>query len=197
MIILGSFVAVAVPLALLFHFVHRRVYRSIDRTIFDAIPFLMEVDYDQLDALLDATDEQNLREHLSKREFRGAQEKRIRLLLELLRRMVANARVLVELGESDQRRGWRAGQPEWVELGAGLAEAGIKFWGGAAFIQIAMHWRLVISVLFPFVKTGNISPVRNSEGFDLFDCYQKMVDAALNLGQAYGDDIHQRLARAL
>jgi hypothetical protein len=197
MIILAGFVLVAVPLLFLISALHRRVYRSIDRTIFDAIPFLMEVDYDQLEALLDAADEQNLRGHLSKREFRKAQQKRMRLLLELLRRMIANARVLSELGESDQRRGWRAGQPEWVQLGAELAEAATKFWGGAASIQIAVHGELILSVLFPFLKTDNIAGLRNYGGFDLFECYQRMVNAAMGLGQAYGDDIHQRLVRAL
>lgn len=197
MIILAGFVIIAVPLLFVISAVHRRVYRSINRTIFDAIPFLTDVDYDQLEGLLDAMDEQNLRDHLGRRDFRKAQQKRMRLLLELLRRMVANARVLVELGESDQKRGWRAGQPEWVQLGSELAEAATKFWGGAASIQLWLHERLIISVLFPLAETRNISPVRSYGSFDLFDCYQKMVDAALNLGQAYGDDIHQKLVRAL
>lgn len=197
MIILGAFVAIAGPLLFVIFALHRRVYGSIDRTILDAIPFLMEVDYDQLEGLLDAMDEQNLRDHLSRREFRRAQQKRMRLLLELLRRMVANARVLVELGESDQRRGRRARQPEWVHLGSELAEAAANFWRGAAFIQIWLHGRLIISALFPFVETRAISGLRNYDGFNLFDRYQKMVDAALTLGQAYGDDIHQRLVRTL
>lgn len=175
----------------------RLVYRSGYRTIFDTIPFLIEVDYDQLDALLDEIDEKNLREHLGKREFRKAQQKRMKLLLALLRWMAANAHFLVELGRNDERRGVRAGEPEWRQLGAELVHTATKFWEGAFFIRLKVHAWLIKSVFLPFSETANISSLRRLGDFDLFEGYQKMVDAALNLGQAYGDDIHQRLVDAL
>lgn len=197
MIILTWFVLFAIVVTAVIGVFRRLVYRSGYRTVFDTIPFLIEVDYDQLEALLDDRDEKNLREHLSKREFRKAQQKRMKLLLELLRRMAANAHLLLELGRHDERRGVRADEPQWQQLGSELAYTAIKFWEGAFFVRLTVHSRLIKSVFLPFSETENISSLRHLGEFDLFDGYQKMVDAALNLGQAYGDDIHQKLVEAL
>jgi hypothetical protein len=197
MIFLTQLVLFAIVAATVTRVFRRLVYRSGYRTIFDTIPFLIEVDYDQLEALLDEMEEKNLRAHLGKREFRKAQQKRMKLLLVLLRWMAANAQFLVELGRNDERRGVRAGEPEWRQLGAELTGTATKFWEGAFFVRLTVHVWLIKSVFLPFSETANLSSLRNPGGFDLFEGYQKMVDAALNLGQAYGDDIHQKLVEAL
>lgn len=191
-----SFLAAAL-VALLFSRLYRRIYRNRKANVLDAIAFLVPVDYDQLEALLDAQDERNLREHLRPREFREAQQKRMRLFLELLRRMTANAYLLLELGRHDIQRGRKAAELEWIKLGAELENSALDFISIAVNIRITLHASLIKSVFLPFSETANISSLRRFGEFDLFQGYQKMVDAALNLSHAYGDDIHQKLVEAL
>jgi len=80
----------------------------------------------------------------------------MRLLLELVRRMDQNARVLLELGQSDRKRGWKYDEPEWVQLGEELVRAALNFHGGALTIKFALHRWLVRSVAFPLGRSRDL-----------------------------------------
>ena len=56
---------------------------------------------------------------------------------------------------------------------------------------------MIKSVLLPAVSVPSIAILRKFETFDLFDAYEAMRLAAENLGAAYGDEFHQKLAQSL
>jgi hypothetical protein len=72
------------------------------RDVDDVIPFLYPVNLALAKSLLDPASEFEYRWRLSPREFRAAQRKRMRLYLELTRRMAHNSRVLVEYAVAEK-----------------------------------------------------------------------------------------------
>lgn len=66
------------------------------RDIDDVVPFLYPVDVSLVESLLDPAADFELRWQLSPRAFREAQRRRMRLYLEMVRRMSHNSEVLVE-----------------------------------------------------------------------------------------------------
>ena len=194
--IIGFFLGIAALLLLVGH-LYRRIYRPRDRNIYDAIPFLLEVDCEELEKLLDPVSEQYLRSNLGEKKFRKAQQKRMQLLLELARRMNHNAAILLELGHHDREKGWRSKEEEWQALGEELVKASLEFRGGGIAIKFALHRWLIRSVVFPFGRAPSIASLRKFDSFNIFHSYQRMVDAALDLGQAYGEEVHQKLVVAL
>jgi hypothetical protein len=68
----------------------------------DVIPFLYPVDISLAESILDPVTEFEFRWRLSPRQFREAQRKRMRLYLELTRRMAHNSRVLVEYADAEK-----------------------------------------------------------------------------------------------
>jgi hypothetical protein len=74
-----------------------------DVDVDDVIPFLYPVDLSLAESLLDPAAEFEFRWKLSPRQFREAQRKRMRLYLELTRRMAHNSRVLVEYADAEKQ----------------------------------------------------------------------------------------------
>ncbi len=68
----------------------------------DVIPFLYPVDISLAESLLDPAAEFEFRWRLGKPAFREAQRKRMRLYLEVIRRMSHNSRVLVEYANAEK-----------------------------------------------------------------------------------------------
>ncbi len=73
-----------------------------DADIDDVIPFLYPVDLSLAESLLDPASEFECRWKLNPARFREAQRKRMRLYLELTRRMAHNAKVLVEYADAEK-----------------------------------------------------------------------------------------------
>lgn len=195
-IVAGVVVATLVILAFAAK-LYRLVYDLVDPTIADVIPFLIEVSHEELEALLDPTAERYLRMNLGEREFRKAQQRRMKLMLRLVGQMDQNARALLALGRRERKRGWKAKEPQWKDLGEDLVNASLNFRGGAIAIRLTLHKRLIKSVVLPFGRAANLAPLSSFEGFELFGAYQHMVDAALSLAGAYGDGIREKMANAL
>jgi hypothetical protein len=83
----------------------RRAWTRFPRRDFDdVVYFLYPVDLSLAESLLDPAAEFEYRWRLSPREFREAQRKRMRLYLELVRRMSHNSKVLVEFGNAEINR---------------------------------------------------------------------------------------------
>jgi hypothetical protein len=92
------------------------------RDLDDVIPFLYPVDLSLAESLLDPAAEFEFRWKLSPREFREAQRKRMRMYLELTRRMAHNATVLVEYADAEKR----SGDPRRSGLASTLQEKAIE-----------------------------------------------------------------------
>jgi hypothetical protein len=75
-----------------------------DVDVDDVIPFLYPVDISLAESLLDPATEFEFRWKLGPPQFREAQRKRMRLFLELTRRMAHNSKVLVEYADSEKNR---------------------------------------------------------------------------------------------
>src|SRR5580698_3131489 len=67
-----------------------------DRTADDVVDFLLPVDLEKAETLLDANAETLLRCDLSRKEFRKMQRKRIHLYVAFVHRMAHNAAVLID-----------------------------------------------------------------------------------------------------
>lgn len=98
------------------------LWRPPDRSIEDAVDFLVPVDLGKLEDLLDAAAEGRIRTSASVTEFRSIQRQRMYLYLEFLRRMSHNSGVLIQLGNC-QVNGGRA---ELIEMARGLQDDGVR-----------------------------------------------------------------------
>src|SRR5215475_5093126 len=67
-----------------------------DRTADDVVDFLLPVDLEKAESLLDVSTETHLRCDLSRKEFRRLQRKRIHLYVAFVHRMAHNAAVLID-----------------------------------------------------------------------------------------------------
>jgi hypothetical protein len=93
-----------------------------ERDVDDVIPFLYPVDVSLAESLLDPAVEFGYRWKLNPRQFRQAQRKRMRLYLELTRRMAHNSRVLVEYADAERK----SGDPQRERAAAALQEKAIE-----------------------------------------------------------------------
>jgi hypothetical protein len=71
-------------------------FRFPERTAQDVVDFLLPVDMEKVEALLDPVAEGTLRRQLDPEEFRQLQRKRIHLYLSFVKRMAHNASVLID-----------------------------------------------------------------------------------------------------
>ncbi len=108
-----------------------------DVDVDDVVPFLYPVDISLAESLLDPAAEFEFRWQMGPLQFRQAQRKRMRMLLEVTRRMAHNSKVLVKYADAeknhpDPRRASLAGklQEKAVEVRLYSLLAGIKlrFW---------------------------------------------------------------------
>jgi len=88
----------------------------------DVIPFLYPVDLSLAESLLDPAAEFDFRWKLRPPQFREAQRKRMRLYLELTRRMAHNATVLVEYADVEKN----SCDPRRASLASALQEKAIE-----------------------------------------------------------------------
>jgi hypothetical protein len=93
-----------------------------DRDLDDVIPFLYPVDLSLAESLLDPAADFEFRWKLGQRQFRAAQRKRLRLYLELVRRMSHNSKVLVEYAVVQKN----SLDPQRASLAASLQEEAIQ-----------------------------------------------------------------------
>jgi hypothetical protein len=92
------------------------------RDVDDVIPFLYPVNTSLAETLLDPAAEFEFRWRLGRAQFREAQRKRMRLYLELTRRMAHNATVLVRYADAEKS----SGDPRRIRLATALQEKAIE-----------------------------------------------------------------------
>ena len=94
--ITAGFVAAALAVWLMW-------FRFPDRTINDVADYLLPVDFEKAEGLLDPQTEAILRKELTPEEFRALQRKRMHHYLALVQRMAHNAAVLIEWANREAR----------------------------------------------------------------------------------------------
>lgn len=186
----------AVPVAIVLRGVYKRIYGFSDRDVHDVIPFVREIKLAELEELLSFHDETYLKLNMTHEQFRTAQRKRMRLLLEYVGSMSHNTAVLLEWGRTEQQRSWNTTSDDLRQLTEELIKACIEFRCGARAIQTQLHvWLLKTS--FPSAGIPYISALRKIESFDLLHSYEALKNAAAELGQAFGSEYQEQLAQAL
>jgi hypothetical protein len=93
-----------------------------DVDVDDVVPFLYPVDISLAESLLDPAAEFEFRWKLGPLEFREAQRKRMRLYLEVTRRMAHNAKVLVQFADAEKN----SQDPRRVSLASTLQQKAVE-----------------------------------------------------------------------
>jgi len=118
------------------------------RDVDDVIPFLYPVDLSLAESLLDPAAEFQFRWKLRPQQFREAQRKRMRLYLELTRRMAHNATVLVEYADAEKH----SQDPHRVKLACALQEKAVEVRLYAMLTKCKLRfWLLLRSEILTFM----------------------------------------------
>ncbi|PYP92986.1 MAG: hypothetical protein DMG65_02105 [Candidatus Angelobacter sp. Gp1-AA117] len=192
------FAAFAILLLRLLFQLYKRIFRYADRTIDDVAPLLREVKLDHVRELLDSEQEKLLRLNLSESEFRKAQKKRARWLLEYVNRMTHNSSIIWEWARYERKRSWVAGDTGREELTEDLIHTCIEVVGGIRAMQLQLHLWLFKNAIFPKMPELSLTSLHRIETFDLLESYEQLRGIALALSaMIYGEAHFEQLATTL
>jgi hypothetical protein len=143
------------------------------RDIDDVIPFLYPVDLSLAESLLDPAAEFEFRWNLRPRQFREARRKRMRLYLELTRRMAHNATVLVAYADGEKN----SQDPRRVSLASTLQDRAIEVRLYAMLTKFRLRfWLLLRSEIL--TSTPVLPHLRTACEIDGLQTYTAMKTAA-------------------
>ena len=192
------FAAFAILLLRLLFQLYKRIFRYADRTIDDVAPMLREVKLDHVSELLDSDEEELLRLNLSEQQFRKAQKKRVRRMLEYLERMTHNTGIFWEWARYERKRSWVAGDKDHEQLTEDLIRTCIEVVGGSRAIQLQLRLWLLRNAVLPKMPALSLASLRRIEAFDLLESYDQLRGITLALStMIYGDSYCEQLAKAL
>jgi hypothetical protein len=139
----------------------------------DVIPFLYPVDISLAESLLDPAAEFESRWKLGPLQFREAQRKRMRLFLEVTRRMAHNAKVLVEYADAEKK----SHDPRRVGLASALQEIaiGVRLYSLLTGIKLRF-WLLLRADIFNAMPV--LSQLRTTGEIDGLQSYSALKTAA-------------------
>jgi|ERR1700730_673109 len=182
--------------------VARRIVYPVRHHDIDHVIFLIrKLEVSDLEVLLDVGAEWTLRRSLSPEAYRGAQEDRIRLIREYLRRVAHNVE-MIQL--------WVAGEYElikdkdrdtYTEKDSLVAEA----------LQVALElrvytlgartkvwfWTVLRMDLWPRLLVPRLSDLRVQCGVNVLAKYRRLTEVAGILSLGYGNSYHERFLDAL
>jgi hypothetical protein len=150
--------------------------------LLDDVPlFLRPVDLEQAETLLDPSREYELRQKLDAETFREVQRDRMRLFLELVKRMAHNARVLVEMGNRE------------AELQIGPAAVAIRVLQQEA-VRVRMYALFTMAKLrcrLLFRPASSLAKFRKSGELDGIESYRALREASVDVFVQLGRPIDQ------
>jgi hypothetical protein len=139
----------------------------------DVIPFLYPVDLSLAESLLDPAADFEYRWKLNPRQFRAAQRKRMRMYLELTRRMAHNSRVLVEYADAEKN----STDPQRVSLASALQEKAVEV--RLYSLLIGTKLRLCLWLRSDrFFATPALAALRTAADIDGVETYEALKTAA-------------------
>jgi hypothetical protein len=148
--------------------------RDID--VDDVIPFLYPVDISLAESLLDPAAEFGFRWKLGPLQFREAQRKRMRLYLELTRRMSHNAKVLVQFADAEKNRC----DPRRASLASILQERAIEVRLYSALTGIKLRFWLLLraDILNAMPAMARLRTVGEIDGLQTYGALKTAAAAA-------------------
>lgn len=159
------------------------------RNLDDIVHFLHPVDLSLVDSLLDPAADFALRWNSTPRAFREAQRQRMRLYLELVRRMSHNSRVLIEFGNAIMRRecpdeNQPLAQPrnQRAALASELQQAAISIRLYSLLVLVKLHFRLWFPLdalgIVPAPKLAQLRKAGDVDGPKTYDDLKAAAAAA-------------------
>jgi hypothetical protein len=142
----------------------------------DVVHFLYPVDLALAEALLDPAAEFEFRWKLSPQEFRQAQRKRMRLYLELVRRMSHNSKVLVEFGNVEANWQDRSG----LELARALQQKAVevRFYAALTLLKLRLWMWLGPNAIGPNPAMSRLRRAGNLDGLQIYNALKAVAAAA-------------------
>src|SRR4029077_1005522 len=196
-IVLAALFLLAVVGTVSFESLYRWIYRFPERTEKEIIPYLREVDLEQLKDLLNLADEGYLRLNLSPHAFRQEQRRRIDLTLEYYGRMADNALLVREWANTELRNSRKTRNREVTSVSAALNNACVEFRICTLITRMRLHaWLFRIKAL-PFVSIPFLAEARRIDSFDLVYSYERTNKEAGKLSRAFGSSYHDELAQGM
>lgn len=198
---LESFIPFAILLGLLAFlvivFLYEWIYRFSERTAHDVIPYLRTINLEELKTLLDPATEKYLRLNSSLQEFRKAQWKRCHLALQYAGDLAHNAKVFQEWGkyERNRSRGTQDRDARRTSLDLTIACAQCRIC--ALAVRIRIHFWMIRMAILPFSTPPTFASLARMGSVELLSYYQQVKMSAMELGQAYGENYHQKLEHVL
>lgn len=146
------------------------------RDVDDVIPFLYPVDISLAESLLDPAAEFQYRWRLTPQQFRAAQRKRMRLYLELTRRMAHNSRVLVEYADAEKNNP----DPGRVTLATALQEKAIevRLYALLTIIKLRTWLFLRSDTLFTMAALPHLRTACEIDGLQTYSALKSAATAA-------------------
>jgi len=176
------------------------VYGPRGHDIDSVILLARKLDPSDLEMLLDAGAEWNLRRSLTPWAFRAAQEDRIRLVREYLQRVGHNA-ALIQLWvmQENQLLEGKA-REEYTERDLLVVEAArlaleLRLYSIAASLRI-WFWMLLRMCRWPLLLP-RVTDLRVQCGVNVIEKYRRLTELAVALSARYGKKYHDQLLEAL
>jgi hypothetical protein len=164
------------------------------RDIFDVVPFLHPVDSSMVESLLDPAEDYSLRWRLSRRAFREAQLRRMRVYRELVRRMSDNSAVLIEFG----RARLNTSDSPAPGLASRLEDAhvAVQVYSALARIRLSIWLSLPLD-RFGIIPTPDLARLRKAGDLDGLKAYEELKAAASEAFAQLTPDELETLTRSL
>jgi hypothetical protein len=167
-IITAGFLACVATLALIW-------FQFPERTVDDVVDFLLPVDMERLEALLDPATEGNLRRSLHPDEFRRLQRKRICLCISIFQRMSRNASILVDWANREAQ----SSDPRSVELARGLQQLAVEVRLYCLLTLMKLRfWQLIRLDSWRFLPAPTLFDVGQINGVRGLESYDRLKTAA-------------------
>jgi hypothetical protein len=187
LIITAGFIAAALSVWMIW-------FRFPDRTIHDVTDYLLPVDFEKAEGLLDPQTEAILRKELEPEEFRALQRKRIHHYLALVQRMAHNAAVLIEWANREARTA--TGQK--LEMVTKLQQVGVEVRLYSLLALVKMRFWLLIRVeSWRILPAPSLDDMRQVGGVKGLESYDRLKTAAsflfVEIGQGNFEELLQNL----
>ncbi len=163
-----------------------------DRTKDDVVDFLVHIDLEKAETLLDPIAENSLRRTLSPAEFRILQRKRIHLYIEFLQRMSHNAAILVQWGNLEAQRS----HERTAQLAHELQQEAVKVRAYSLLALMKLRfWLLIRLGSWYMLPTPSLSELRGIYGIEGLDAYDRLktVASSLFVGHEKFEELLQNL----
>ena len=169
-------------------------FRFPDRTVDDVVDFLVPIDFERVESLLDPAFEWDLRRNLSSEEFRKIQRKRIHLYIEFLQRMTHNATILIQLGNREAE----GRNAETVQLAEELQRQSVKVrvYTMAATMKLRL-WLFLRVDAWHILPAPSLCDLREVYGIQGLESYYALRNSAsvlfMRVGPAKLDGLLERI----